>query len=70
MGPTTNTVKAEWSPVRDTSGQLLVQLALSDFTGVSVEARFEPDELAREGQLRAKLYRIWGDLLQYRSHPM
>jgi hypothetical protein len=68
IGPTANSVAAEWSSVRDASGQPLIQLTLSDFTGVRVEARFEPGELAREGHLRAKFYRIWGDLLQYRSH--
>jgi hypothetical protein len=68
MGPTTTSVDAEWSAMRDATGQLTVQLVLSDSTGVRVEARFEPGELARDAHLRAKFYRIWGDFLEYRSH--
>ena len=68
IGPTAQAVTVEWSLVHDASNRLLVLLVVADFTGVSVEARFAPEELANEGHLSAKLYRIWGDLLQSRSH--
>src|SRR5438445_2780145 len=66
IGPTADSVSKEWSPVRDASGRLL--LALSDSTGARVEEKFAPDELTNEARLRARFYRIWGDLLQHRSH--
>ena len=68
VGPTANLVDARWSHMPDARGRLPLVLALSDFTGAHVEERFEPDELVREGHLHNKFYRIWGDLLQDRSH--
>ncbi|SRR6266851_4731113 len=66
IGPASNSVVAEWKPVRDATGRLL--LTVSDSTGASVEEKFAPDELTNEGRLRARFYRTWGDLLQDRSH--
>lgn len=60
-------VRAEWSLGRDERGRPLILLRLSDFTG-SVVGHFAPDELGMPGDLRIRLYRLWGDLLQERSH--
>jgi len=59
---------AEWRLERDTQGRLLVVLELADATGATAEARFTADELAREGHVNPGLYKVWGDLLQSRSH--
>jgi hypothetical protein len=68
IGPTHPHVSAEWRFVNDANNRQMLLLILSDFTGARMEARFAPDDLANEGHLRAKFYRIWGDLLQFRSH--
>lgn len=60
-------VRAEWGLGRDERGRPLILLRLSDFTG-SVVGHFAPDELSMPGHLRIRLYRLWGDLLQERSH--
>ncbi|TMQ29458.1 MAG: hypothetical protein E6K70_25650 [Planctomycetota bacterium] len=67
IGPTGDLVSANWSLARDASKRAIA-LVLSDFTGAHVEAKFAPDELANEEQLHARFYKIWGDLLQDRSH--
>jgi hypothetical protein len=66
IGKTAPLVSAEWSLMQDGSGRLLLEL--HDFTGASVEAKFDRAEFDRPVQLETKLYRIWGDLLQDRSH--
>ena|SRR5581483_7502385 len=68
IGPTARHVDADWSLTQDSSGRRLIKLLLSDFTGARTESRFEPAEFHRPGHLPAKLYKIWGDLLQVRSH--
>src|SRR5437899_1755037 len=45
IGVTSQFVTAEWGLAHDASGLQLIQLALSDFTGARVEARFAPEEL-------------------------
>ena len=60
-------VRADWSLVADHQGRTIVRLDLSDFTG-RAEAKFSPDEMENPRQVRFRLYRIWGDLLQIRSH--
>jgi hypothetical protein len=60
-------VIADWSMAKDLQGRSFVRLDLSDFTG-RVEAKFAPDEMENSRQVRYRLYRIWGDLLQIRSH--
>jgi hypothetical protein len=67
LGPSNESVQRRWKEVRDGRGRALVELTLSDGTG-SVVGVFTPDELADELELQRRLYRLWGDLLQIRSH--
>jgi hypothetical protein len=64
----TETAVADWDLVRNANNRPMVLLVLTDFTGARVEAKFDPAELNNENHLNAKFYRIWGDLLQRRSH--
>jgi hypothetical protein len=70
IGHTALAPTAEWDLTRDSAGRRSVILVLSDSTGARVEARFDSEELAQEGRLQGKLQRIWGDLLQDRSHKL
>ena len=67
-GPTSKRVTADWDLVTDADRRRWVTLTLSDDTGIRVETRFMPDEFANDSRLLARLYRVWGDLLQERSH--
>lgn len=66
LGPSAARVKAEWERREDARGRTLYTLHLSDWTG-DVKADFSPDELKSANQLRYRLHRLWGDLLQVRS---
>jgi hypothetical protein len=68
IGPTFDSVVVRWGTTQDASGRPLVSLQLSDFTGASGDLKFSPDQLANQEQVRARLYRVWGDVLQSRSH--
>ena len=60
-------VREAWALRKDTNDRPLIHLNLSDFTA-QVQDDFEPDELKNPRQMRYRLYRLWGDLLQDRSH--
>jgi hypothetical protein len=65
LGPSAGLVDAAWDRIHDTKGRTLVSLRVSDWSG-SAETRFAPWET---GQIvRLRLYHLWGDLLQARSH--
>lgn len=68
IGPTAKSVTGGWRLASDANNHQLVVLDLTDATGAHVETRFTPDELAHQGRTVARLYKIWGDLLQDRSH--
>jgi hypothetical protein len=65
-GPSASLVKAEWDRREDPKGRALYTLRLSDWSG-AVSADFAPDELTSR-DVRYRLIRLWGDLLQVRSH--
>lgn len=67
LGESAKLVSAEWSLVKDAQGRELILLTLSDFTG-DTHTVFAPEEFKRASSLRGHLYRLWGDLLQGRSH--
>jgi hypothetical protein len=69
LGPSTGGVTAEWSRTRDARGRPLLELKISDFSG-AVNAQFAPEELTNESQVQSRLIRLWGDLLQVRSHKL
>ena|SRR6266851_23128 len=61
-------VTIKWSKLEKDASHF-IQLEVSDSTGANATTLFGgPAELTNESYLRARLYRIWGDLLQDRSH--
>ena len=67
LGPSAGLVTASWDLAQDANGRELVHLRLAVFAG-SVSADFEPAELNDPAGLYRRLCRLWGDLLQERSH--
>jgi hypothetical protein len=67
LGRSGDPVTAEWGRTTDEQGRPVVTLRLSDWAG-TVMARFSPAELTHADTLGARLHRLWGDLLQVRSH--
>jgi len=69
LGPQAGSVTANWyEEIRDPGRFHFVTLNLSDSTGASAVTPFTAGELTREDYLRARFHRVWGDLLQERSH--
>lgn len=60
-------VTAQWDKAEDAEGRPVVTLRLTDWTG-SVTGLFSARELETPSLLRMRLHRLWGDLLQIRSH--
>lgn len=67
LGESAGLVTAEWRLAEDERRRPVVLLKLRDVTG-AVEGRFAPDELVNPSHLQIRLHRLWGDLLQVRSH--
>jgi hypothetical protein len=67
LGPSLGTVTVEWDLAEDGYGEAVAVLKLSDLTG-TVTATFRPPELMDEEHVRSRLNRLWGDLLEIRSH--
>src|SRR5258708_34756 len=67
LGPSVGLVKAEWDQQKDTRNRTVYTLKLTDWSG-SVSGSFAPEELQSPTRRRVLLYRLWGDLLQDRSH--
>ena len=67
LGQHADEVKAEWDRGEDAKGRIVYTLRLSDWTG-SVSASFTPEELQSPSHVRIRLYHLWGELLQVRSH--
>ncbi len=67
VGSSAGLTEAEWDVGEDARGRAVVTLRLSDWTG-SVTGVFDPRELESAKETRFRLHRIWGDLLQIRSH--
>jgi hypothetical protein len=64
IGPASNGVTVKC--MRDVPD--FIHLDLADSTGATATTPFTANELTNENYLRARLYRVWGDLLQDRSH--
>jgi len=69
LGRSADRVTAQWERSTDENGRSVVILHLSDWTA-TVTARFSSAELNQAETLRARLHRLWGDLLQVRSHRL
>jgi len=67
LGPSRGTVSVEWDLAEDGYGEPVLVLKLSDLNG-TVTATFQPPELQDDAHMRARLNRLWGDLLEIRSH--
>ncbi len=67
LGPSAKIVSAEWDRGENERGRIVYTLKVRDYTG-EVSAAFDPDELRSLSDLRYRLLRLWGDLLQIRSH--
>jgi hypothetical protein len=66
-GQSPSLAAADWE-LDNRSDPPRLRLALSDHMGASEEVKFGPSELDYEERLRARLYKVWGDVLQKRSH--
>ncbi len=67
IGLSADLVKAEWDCIKDVRQRTLYTLRLSDWSG-EVSASYTQDQLQSLPKLRYGLIRLWGDLLQVRSH--
>jgi hypothetical protein len=67
LGPAAHRVTADWSLTHDERNHPLLTLVLSD-SAESASARFPAEELSDRYRVQARLQRLWGDLLQVRSH--
>ncbi len=66
LGPSAEGVEALWDMTEDKRKRPLYTLRISDWTG-EASAAFAPDELQSPAQIRYRLHRLWGDLLQGRK---
>jgi len=66
LGPSGDIVSASWQ-LEDNQGRLQLWLEIEDWAG-RVKTKFSLEELASPRQTSARLVRLWGDLLQIRSH--
>lgn len=66
IGSAAARVSAKWNLISH-NGLPGFELEISDYTGCA-RARFALDELQDSRHLRDRLHRLWGDLLQDRSH--
>ena len=69
LGRSSDLVSGSWLLTQDDRDRTVVLLTISDWTG-QVESRFAPDELRNEWHMQGRLIRLWGDLLQIRSHRL
>jgi hypothetical protein len=63
-------VSATWKLLNVDKDRQLIQLQLSDYTGATPAVHFAPDELESDRRTRDRMLRLWGDLLQVRSHKL
>lgn len=66
-GPSAGLTEAEWDLGTDGQSRTNVVLRVADSFD-SVTAVFTPSELRSDSQTRFRIRRLWGDLLQIRSH--
>ena len=64
-----NTVSATWKLVRDDRNAQFIRLAIADWSG-RAETTFSPETHKNHDQVRGRMIRLWGDLLQIRSHKL
>jgi hypothetical protein len=67
VGDSSRLLRIRWDKAIDERNRPLARMKLQDWTG-EVEASFSHRDLTDESALRDKFYKIYGDLLQIRSH--
>jgi hypothetical protein len=67
LGDSWGQIHVVWDRGEDVRGRGVYTLKLRDFTG-EAETQFAPEELAHPTQMRFRLSRAWGNLLQVRNH--
>jgi len=68
-GKSSAMVRAEWDQCEDEKGQTQFTLRVSDTKDFAM-ASFSLDELASPADMRYLLIRLWGEVLQARSHRL
>ena len=68
LTPSGERASAEWDLSTDERGTPLLSLRVWDDMKGEAETRFVPDKMKDSTGLRSQLLRLWGDLLQKRSH--
>jgi hypothetical protein len=66
VGHSASLLDLRWDKGLDDRGRPIIRLTLKDWTG-EVKAVFSPSDLAADAVL-ARFYKLYGDLLQIRSH--
>ena len=69
LGRSSGTVSASWRLLEDDRGRPFLQLIISDWSG-RAEAVFAPDDLKNDRYVQGRMIRLWGDLLEIRSHKL
>jgi hypothetical protein len=69
-GPAPKSVSVDWTREVSNGGKIVNLALVEDNTGARGATVFAPTELTREVYLRAKLEKVWGDLLQDYSHRL
>ncbi|MBI1917169.1 MAG: hypothetical protein HYS12_20890 [Planctomycetes bacterium] len=67
LGPSAELVDAEWDRAGGAANGDGLALTLRDLTG-EARAFFSPCDLKNPSRVSINLHRLWGDLLQARSH--
>jgi hypothetical protein len=67
IGHSASLISVRWDKVPGDLNRPIIRLVLEDWTG-NVKAVFSPQELTDDDSLRARIYKVYGDLLQIRSH--
>jgi hypothetical protein len=67
LGDARSSISIDWELAEDARNRPVIILKLSDANG-TVSATFEPSELGDRNRLAERLNRLWGDLLEIRSH--
>jgi hypothetical protein len=68
MGPfASDQATVEWFYLTDSRNRALVRLLVSDWTG-TVGYLFAAEELKNRRQMKPRLERLWGDLLEVSAH--
>ena len=69
LGRSSPQVSASWSLSQNEQGNTFLRLEISDWSG-RVGTSFAPDELRSDQQTKGRMIRLWGNLLQIRSHKL